>query len=284
MKYDYLIEKIQKASFFTEPFEHLLIEDFFNEEHFSLFQKDKQIHPESAISNEHLRQILRNNKYAPINFPGCTISEEAYFNSLKERKVKITNNGHYDKELNKILEGFGITYKLNEIRSKEINEIVTFLSSKRFKEVLDKKFNLSNTRVHIGIQKNLTNYEISPHPDIRQKALTFLLNINSEISDDIGFENFNTKMLKFKKEKEHVYSFWNNNPKIQRCWVPWEWCEVIKTIKNNNSLLMFRPSNKTLHAVRLKYDHLKTQRTQIYGNLMFNNSGNYRNSSYKELL
>ena len=34
---------------------------------------------------------------------------------------------------------------------------------------------------------------------------------------------------------------------------------------------MFRPNSKpaSLHAVKLNYDHLEYQRTQIYGNLMF---------------
>ena len=39
-----------------------------------------------------------------------------------------------------------------------------------------------------------------------------------------------------------------------------------------------------LHAIKLKYNHLKYQRTQIYGNLMFKNSLRPKPSNYKDFL
>ena len=48
----------------------------------------------------------------------------------------------------------------------------------------------------------------------------------------------------------------------------------------NNSIVIFKPSVDTLHAVKMKYDHTKFQRTQLYGNLMsfenITNPGNYK--------
>ena len=60
----------------------------------------------------------------------------------------------------------------------------------------------------------------------------------------------------------------------------------IKTINENNSMVMFHPDNNppTLHAIRLKYNHLKYQRTQIYGNLMYKNNPEFQASNYKDFL
>lgn len=282
MEFEYLLDKIKEAPVLLKPFEHILINNFFNEEHFNLFINDKQIHPREALNNNDLRKILSEEHYKVINFPGCTISEDEYFSSLECEKQNIKNNCHYDIELNKILEGFGITYKLEKIKNKQIEDIILFMRSEKFKNCLKQKFDLNNCEIKIEIQKNLTNYEISPHPDIKQKALTFLLNINSELFDSIPNENFNTHLLEFKEENMFIKDFWLKNNSYQRCWVPWEWCETKKIISENNSLLMFKPSESSLHAVRLKYDHLTTQRTQIYGNLMFLNPGSFKNMSFED--
>jgi hypothetical protein len=49
--------------------------------------------------------------------------------------------------------------------------------------------------------------------------------------------------------------------------VPWDWCTSEKTISANNSIVMFEAHDRSLHAVKLRYDHTRFQRTQIYGNL-----------------
>lgn len=56
-----------------------------------------------------------------------------------------------------------------------------------------------------------------------------------------------------------------------------------KVCEDNNSIIMFAPSNDTLHSVRLDYNHLPLQRTQIYGNLMFAHERAYRVVSHKTL-
>ena len=57
-------------------------------------------------------------------------------------------------------------------------------------------------------------------------------------------------------------------------------------MNENNSIVIFHPDNDppTLHAIRLNYNHLKYQRTQIYGNLMYINPPKYINSNYKDLI
>jgi hypothetical protein len=43
----------------------------------------------------------------------------------------------------------------------------------------------------------------------------------------------------------------------------------VKRVAANNSLLMFEAHDRSLHAVKLNYDHKKFQRTQLYGNLFY---------------
>lgn len=130
-------------------------------------------------------------------------------------------------------------------------------------------------------QKYLHGYEISPHPDVRKKAATYMLNLNpyadSEKSD------IHTHLLKFSKGKSHILDFWKNNLEIDRCWVPWDWCESVIQTTKNNSIILFAPSDDTMHAIKLNYDHLKFQRTQIYGNLWYNESTAIYPSTYKDL-
>ena len=70
----------------------------------------------------------------------------------------------------------------------ELNDLFV---SDRLKNLLVSKFGIQ-AKVHTdaGIQKYLHGYEISPHPDIRAKALTWMLNINP--GDATGSTNFHT--------------------------------------------------------------------------------------------
>lgn len=283
--FEYLIDKIEKAKFLSDPFKHLMIEDFFSDEDFCLIRSDSQIHFGTVDNNTDLRKTLKEEGYVPINFPGCTTSEDDYFSSLESNKWENieTNNNHYDKDLSKDLEGYGVTYRLDNIKNEKLSSLINFLNSREFHQCLRDKFEIHDaTSIIMKFQKNLTKYEISPHTDIRQKALTMLINTNVERSTDINSEDFNTHLLSYSEEKSHVKNFWNNNQNLQRCWVPWSWCTTEKLFTKNNSFLIFSPSNDTLHAVRLNYDHLQFQRTQIYGNLMYL-GGSYKNISYKDI-
>lgn len=51
-------------------------------------------------------------------------------------------------------------------------------------------------------------------------------------------------------------------------------------------MIIFKPSSSpaTMNGIKLDYDHLKFQRTQIYGNLMFVNHPKTIVSNYKDLI
>ena len=159
--------------------------------------------------------------------------------------------------------------------TKILIDLKNFIESKEFNLVLAEKFNLDLEQCSIdtGIQKYLDGYEISPHPDLRKKALTFMININT--SEQAFKESYHTHYLEFKINKNYVKEYWKGNPYAERCWIPWDWCVTKKQQKNNNSIVIFSPSFDTLHAIKANYSHLKNQRTQIYGNLWYKNEKGY---------
>ena len=84
------------------------------------------------------------------------------------------------------------------------------MNGTEFKNALETKFNISNPmRIITAIQKNLSHYEISPHPDVREKGLTYLLNINKDSS--IENQPVHTHLLSFKDEWKSIPKYWKNN-------------------------------------------------------------------------
>jgi len=259
-EYDYIIEKIINSEIKSYPFDHLEIEDFLSEDHLNLLLTNKQIHFEEIYNDIELYKKLISNGYKIQSFPGCVNTWEEYNKNNISSSTETT-------------ETKGITFRLKEYENERIQNLLFFLNSKMFQNTLEKKFNISNdsTTIISAIQKNLNGYEISPHPDIRQKALTYLLNINK--NEEVENYNIHTHLLEFKSEYKKIEKFWEENKEYNRFWVPWDYCTTVKKINKNNTLLIFKPSSKpsSLHAVKLNYDHLKFQRTQIYGNLMYTN-------------
>lgn len=270
-EYKYILEKILNSEFKKYPFEHIEINNFLSKDHLDLLLSDNQIHFEELTTDEQLYNKLIENNYKIQSFPGCV-------NTWDEYKIRAK------KHLSTITESSGITFRLHDYYNKEIENLLLFLNSTTFQNVLEKKFNITEpTTIISAIQKNLTGYEISPHPDIRQKSLTYLLNINK--NDLIENYDVHTHLLEFKSEHKNVEKFWMEQTDYNRFWVPWYYCNTIKKINKNNTLLIFKPSSSppSLHAVKLDYDHLKFQRTQIYGNLMYRDCEWSKSINYDEI-
>ena len=261
MEFEYLLEKINKAEFENEPFSHLYIENFFKKEHFERIVSCDQIHFEESKTTVDVIKNLSEKGYNVQSFPGCTTSVHEYLQKYNQNSFEKNRKGNP-------VSSYGITFRLSQIHNEFIQRLLSFLNSQLFENCLKSKFEIkNNVDIITAIQKNLSHYEISPHPDVREKALTYLININKD--DRSEKEDIHTHLLKFKDEYSYVYDFWEKNEDINRCWVPWDWCETVKLTKHNNSLVVFKPSNDTLHAAKMVYDHTKYQRTQLYGNLMY---------------
>jgi hypothetical protein len=162
-----------------------------------------------------------------------------------------------------------MTLRLAQPKTEIITELKAFLEGGPFNIALSEKFGLTRdeVRADCGIQQYLDGYEISPHPDVRAKALTYMVNINPHPNSEAL--DHHTRYMKFKKRYNYVREFWNGNPDLDTFWVPWTWCDTVSQQTDNNSAVIFAPENDTLHAVKASYDHLKGQRTQLYGNLWY---------------
>jgi hypothetical protein len=261
--FGYLIAKILAADFVEDPFRHVYIEDFFDPQHFREIVTSPEVALRQTRDDQDLLHVLHDAGYEAITFPGTTTNLKEYVRWHKERDPK----GHTNVET---CEGFGVTLRLNRYQPESaLGQLNTFFNSADFLVALHSKFSLDSTKTYVdnGLQKYLDGYEISPHPDIRSKALTYMININpAPASESI---EFHTHYLRFTPQRDYVRQYWRGNPDFDRCWVPWDWCETIKIQRKNNSIVVFSPSDDTLHAVRAAYNHLETQRTQFYGNLWY---------------
>lgn len=275
--FQYILKKLDSADFQYTPFKHLIIDDFFSDEHLNIILSDKQIHFLPVKDTNQLITTLSDYDYEVIGFPGCTQNIDKYLECLDSNEWNNIHTSLADGEL----EGYGIAYRLNSYRSRFIQDLMEFMNGPELHALLRKKFDLSkNTAILSAVQKYLTRYEISPHPDIRRKALTYLININRNSESERL--DIHTQLLAFKEDYKHIFTEWQQNTEYERFWVPWDWCETVKMHSKNNSLVMFSPDNDTLHAIKLNYDHNKTQRTQIYGNLNYVNPPIYERNNYKK--
>lgn len=259
------LRKILAAPFQEEPFEHLYIQDFLDHDDFREMQTCPRNRLPRYSDTRQLIDGLRANHYSPIAFPGCVEDVGAYIEAYESGRFDSRDPEHQH-----VVESYGMAFLQNVSTnpSPRIRDLLGFLNSDAFHQVLRHKFGIVErpTRLSSTVQKYLSGYEISPHPDIKPKALTFLLNINPY--DEMEAEDLHTHLLKFLPEYDYVKRYWAEGY-CERDWVPWTWCQTVSRAVHNNALLVFRPNDDTLHAVRLNYDHLKWQRTQVYGNLWY---------------
>ena len=257
--FDYILEKIRSADFCEEPFKHLEIFDFLSPEHFNAVINSPQVNIPTASNPAALIESLNSVGYELIRFPGCTTSIPDYLSWLQ---------GEANHQNHQLCKGFGIAFRLKDRQDQILVGLNRFFESSIFKETLEEKFGIERTtESDAGLQKYLHGYEITPHPDIRKKALTYMFNVNP--AEDSEALEIHTHYLRLKPKKRFIGEFWRYNDEYDRCWVPWDWCDTVKVQRRNNSIVMFSPSWDTIHSIRLNYDHLQTQRTQFYGNLWY---------------
>ena len=113
------------------------------------------------------------------------------------------------------------------------------------------------------INKDLNGYEISPHPDITGKVITYQINLsNTNTLDNYDlstkFHTIKPGCLKYIKEL---------SKKKLRPWGKWEWFDKGTPIPyKQNTFMAFPPSNISYHSVKLEnYPQEKYQRTILRG-------------------
>ena len=164
----------------------------------------------------------------------------------------------------------------------ELSKLINFFGTNDFIQAIRSVFpDEKPTYYEGGLQKYLDRYEISPHPDIRNKSLTWMLNLNPHFNAEA--DEINTHFMEYADDKKWVQKFFEENTDLDRCWIPWNWAQSKFVQRPNNSLTMFAPSSKTLHAIKLNYNHLTYQRTQIYGNLWYAQGSGTKRIKWRDL-
>lgn len=267
-EFSYLIDKVNQADFCSEPFPHILIQDFFDQQHFDRLIAADQIRLDACASTSQLLQLLHKKGYEPVDFPGSVTNEKEYLKFVEDGHFKRSNIKGYGR---KVIAGYGITYRLKNYGSDILNDVMGVFESEEFAGCLRKKFDLvKKTTYEGGVQKNLKGYEISPHSDTSRKALTWMVNIYTD-PGSVEHKEMHTHLCKFRPEYEYVEHFWEHSD-ADPVWVPWSWAETAKKTNTNNSIIIFKPQHDTLHAVKVTENHLEHQRNQIYGNLWYDES------------
>jgi hypothetical protein len=272
--FSYLIDKIANARFSTDPFRHIYVEDFFKPEDFAQLIGAPEIASPSVHEDLELIRSLYDVGYRVIPFPGCVTDVDKYVRWHRKPTREAASA---------TCEGFGMALRLYSPSTRILTELKNFLEGDEFNRAIASKFDIDfdKCKVDGGIQKYLDGYEISPHADNRAKAATFMVNINP--SPDSERMNHHTHYMKFKAERQYVRTFWEGNQSVERCWVPWDWTETVFQQVRNNSIVIFAPSNDSLHAVKADYNHLLTQRTQLYGNLWYKDPASPRLREWDKL-
>ena len=275
MNFSYILDKIRSAPMLEAPFRHIEIHDLFEAEHFEAITRCDDVAMAPARSDEELFSNLFGAGYRIISFPGCTEDADEY---MRWHRQKATTH-----HTSTACEGFGVVLRLSEAQTDVGRALQDLLTSDELVACLAERFDIDRApcSYDAGVQKYLDGYEISPHPDVRRKALTFMVNINPSPSSEQ--DDIHTSYAQFKPEFDYVRHFWGGNLRMDRCWVPWSWVDVKKQQRSNNSMVIFSPSNDTLHAVKANYDHLTHQRTQLYGNLWYPQTLTEETPSWEDL-
>jgi hypothetical protein len=137
-------------------------------------------------------------------------------------------------------EGCGVVMRLQAFpRHTILEEVGALFASMLFWTIAAARFGVPGAylRRDYGLRKYLDGYEISPHPDIRSKALTFMINVNP----DPGCEalSFHTHHMTLRSERNHVSRIWADDPTADRRWLPWDGCETRWIQSRNNSMVIF---------------------------------------------
>ena len=133
--FNYLIEKISSSCLQKYPFEHIYIEDFFNEDQFCKIINSKQINLPNFKNTKELCNFLLKNGFEPIDFPGCTTNINDYCKWVEGFSNKYINVD--------TTEGFGMAFRLKIGKDVILTQLNNFINSDEFKKILCKNLKLT---------------------------------------------------------------------------------------------------------------------------------------------
>lgn len=274
--FNYLIDRIASTPLRAAPFSHLYIADLFAPEHFASLVGSPEIAFGPCRDDGELFQTLGQAGFRAIDFPGCMTDSAAY----RQWRARGGTEGI---DASAIEGEFGMVFRLADPKTPILAGLLDFLGSPAFLTAIAARFDVDAELCSYdgGVQKYLDGYQISPHPDVRSKALTWMANIVPDTA--CAERSYHTRYMRLRPEFAYVSTYWKGNSGIDRAHLPWDVAECEWMHRENNSLVAFAPGDDSIHAVQAWYDHLSAQRTQIYGNLWSRNPPGLRQAGWPSL-
>ena len=161
---------------------------------------------------------------------------------------------------------------LGEEKKKFWNKMNKWLKSEEFAKLLLEKFSV-NKEGHSDffLHKDLEDFEVTPHTDLRSKLITYLF----YLPKDASMPNLGTDILIPKK---------NENVSMTTQHQEWEKFDVVKSSKYvPNSFFCFKPGINSFHAVKIKFPENceKKERDTIRGFVFDRNGDDYPEYLFK---
>jgi hypothetical protein len=121
-------------------------------------------------------------------------------------------------------------------------QMTTWLRSDEFANILLKKFSIDKKgHSDFFLHKDLEDFEVKPHTDLRSKLVTYLF----YLPKDASMPNLGTDVLIPKKDA---------NVSMTTEHQEWENFDIVKSSKYvPNSFFCFTPSENSFHAVKIKF-------------------------------
>jgi len=262
----HLVRKINAQPIETDPFPHIYLEEVFPAGYYRAL----------------LERIARVGEFVPTLYPGVAVDLDA-----------------------KSFKDYGLTCR-NFDKDEELACLYALLKSEPFSRLLLDKFSApeswgargsaipaekhvffkegrENFTCVFDLHKDLPGYEISPHPDVPSKIVTFLF----YFTPDESLSRFGTKLCRVKPEckatlaratrsKMSSLLVGATRPFVGKSygldqkdsWFPWEMFDVVKVAPAKpNSLLVFAPNADSYHAIRMDIppDHPLRERQTLRG-------------------
>ena len=208
---------------------------------------------------EHIKHKIMNAQIHQYPYPHISINEifppefyEEILENIPETSL-YTPKPKYPGRKTKTLDDLE---KLEKSKQKFWNDIIQLLRSEEFANILLEKFSVSKKgHSDLFIHKDLDDYEVTPHRDIRSKLITYLF----YLAENSNGKNLGTYLL-----------VPNNGQEIEETTkhLPWDQFKIVKEIEYlPNTFFAFTPNKCSFHAVKAKFpkDAIKKERDTIRG-------------------